>query len=468
MTINVFQENPFVWTRPPENDDELWEFVYTLWNIQIPRTKVCRDHIDPFTAFADAFFARHPVSVWKASRGFGGKTTLLGVLAATEAAALGAWVTILGGSAAQSMRVTEVIQTEALASPRCPPNLLMKDPTRFETDFVNGAWVRALMASQRSVRGPHPQRLRLDEIDEMEMEILEAAQGQPTTRKGVDTQTVMSSTHQYPDKTMTAILKRAVEKGWPIPQWCYKETIEPHGWLPQIDVSRKRMEVTQRMWDTEYDLQEPSFDGRAIDTDKLELVFDHKLGVFDGKPGEYIEIEAPDPKARYATGVDWAKKQDWTVIATFRHAHPDSGKWRMVAFERMGRMPWPEMVKRLDLRLQRYKRGAAAHDATGIGDVVGDLIEADVNDVVLTGRTRDSLWSEWIGGIESLDVEMPRIEWMYEEHKYVTMDDLFGKGHTPDSFAAGAIGWGLRKLFLRPQLASIVSFEREASPWEIV
>jgi hypothetical protein len=34
------------------------------------------------------------------------------------------------------------------------------------------------MASQASVRGPHPHRLRLDEVDEMALDIFDAAMGQ--------------------------------------------------------------------------------------------------------------------------------------------------------------------------------------------------------------------------------------------------------------------------------------------------
>ena len=36
-----------------------------------------------------------------------------------------------------------------------------------------------LTASQKSVRGPHPPSLLLDEIDEMDLEIFDAALGQP-------------------------------------------------------------------------------------------------------------------------------------------------------------------------------------------------------------------------------------------------------------------------------------------------
>jgi len=40
-------------------------------------------------------------------------------------------------------------------------------------------------------------------------------------------QTVASSTHHNAVGTMTEILKRAAEKGWPVYKWCYRETLKP-------------------------------------------------------------------------------------------------------------------------------------------------------------------------------------------------------------------------------------------------
>ena len=160
--------------RPPQDDDELWWYVKAVWGVEIPRKRICEGHKSPFEAFANAYFCRDPISVWKASRGFGGKSTMLGMLTIMEATTLGAQVTVLGGSASQSTRVHEVTH-EAWYSARAPKHLLSGDPTRFHTRLTNGAWILALMASQKSVRGPHPQRLRLDEVDEMEIPIFEAA-----------------------------------------------------------------------------------------------------------------------------------------------------------------------------------------------------------------------------------------------------------------------------------------------------
>ena len=91
--------------RPPQTPTELWWAVYGMWGIKIPTQRVCPHHRAPFEAFANAYFAIDPVSVWWASRGFGGKSFLLSVLALSEATWLGANISLLGGSGAQSLNV---------------------------------------------------------------------------------------------------------------------------------------------------------------------------------------------------------------------------------------------------------------------------------------------------------------------------------------------------------------------------
>lgn len=477
--------------RLPRDDDELWWTVKALWGFGIPRTKVCPNHVAPFTAFADAYFARSNVAVWKASRGFGGKTNTLSTLVLTEAALLGAQTTILGGSGAQSLNVHNTTK-EAWAHHWAPRNLLDDEPTKYDTQMNHGGSIRSLTASQTSVRGPHPQRLRLDEIDEMDVEILHAAQGQPMRKRRrfgmVETQTVMSSTHQYPDGTMTAMLAMAKEKEWPVFEWCWRETSNPiDGWLTADEVERKRGEIPQAMWDAEYDLQEPSFEGRAMDSDKVEAAFNTFWNHLPGEGEEYtyeddeVFIEGPQDDRRYVTGVDWAKENDWTIIATF-DATDDDG-WICVAWKKVGRLPWPVMTRMAYDRWRTYG-GTLVHDSTGVGDVVhDDLVEyledefghnsfeaqkwmKSLDDVILGGgRARHDLFSDYIAGIESGAIMYPRIAHAYDEHRFCRVDDLYGSGHPPDSVIAGAVAWKHRESE-KPTRVLPITLARE-SPWTL-
>lgn len=436
----VALEQQLVFHRWPTDDDELWNFVATIWGIEIPRVRVCSNHVAPFEAFADAFFARHPISIWKASRGLGGKSMLLATLTQTEMVALEADCTILAGSGAQSASVHAYMQ-KAWNAPLAPRELLASDPSKYATLLRNGGRVRALMASQTSARGPHPQRLRMDEIDEMDLMLLDAALGQPMSSPAVPSQTVLSSTHHHPDGTFTEILQRAKAQGFPIFEWCYRECLKPHGWLDQAEVDLKRATVTSAMFSVEYELQEPTGEARAIDAESVKAMFDESLGRHEGALREYLEFEEPQPGATYATGADWARKTDWTVIVTLR---TDVTPYRLVAFERMRRLPWPQMVERLNARVTRYP-GSAAHDATGLGDVVAGYLTVPVEDIMLVARLRSDIFSEYIAGIERKDLLAPMIESMEAEHRYATNDDLYGSGHPPDTFVAGALAYRAAK-----------------------
>jgi len=421
---------------PITTEEELGEFVRLAWGVEFPRTRVCAKHSTPWQAFCDAYFARYPVIVVHGSRGLAGKSFLLAVLGLTEAVTLGANVNVLGGSGEQSRRVLDHMR-ERWAFENAP-RYLLKGEARSATRLANGARIEALLASQASVRGPHPSRLRLDEIDEMDLSILDAAMGQPMEKNGVRAQTVMSSTRQYADGTMTEILRRAAEKGWPVHEICYRENLQPHGWLTQAQVAQKRGEVTAAMWRTEYELQEPSPESRAIQPAAVEDLFDRSLGEFEGRPHEYIEIEPPLRSADYATGADWARSKDWTVIVTLR---TDLRPMRCVAWERTGRLDWPVMVGRYNERRSRYP-GAGLHDGTGIGDVV----ESYVGDTgfVMVGQARADLLTEYIAAIERREIRYPLIRWACNEHKYASREDVYAGGgahHLPDSVSAGALAW---------------------------
>lgn len=415
-------------TSLPQNDEQLKVYLWDRFQIRIPDTQVCPNHTTPFRAFADAYFARFPVTVWKASRGLGGKSYLLALLGHCEADTLRAEVTILGGSGEQALRVLEYLQKFSGD----------EENTKRRTDYSGGGKVTALMASSKSARGPHPQRMRLDEVDEMELKILDAAMGQPMGTATIAKQTVMSSTHHYADATFTEVMKRAGEKGWPIYEWCYKETsAEPDGWLTLAEIESKRGDVTASMWAAEYDLQEPSPEDRAILPEKVDLCFRKELGEFEGKLGETITIEEPVSGATYATGCDWAKKKDFTIIDTLR---TDVRPMRRVCWTRTGRLPWPMMVAKFDGQVSKYK-GPACHDATGVGDVADDYKAVSAEAVILTGQTRGDVFTQYIAAIEGEHIVSPKILYCEGEHRYCTNDDLGGKGHPPDSFVAGAMAY---------------------------
>lgn len=399
--------------------------------------RVCPHHCSPWDVFRAAYFAEHPVVVLKASRGFGGKTTLLGLLAVCLGATLKADVTVLGGSGGQSARVMKAM-LQFWSAVNAPRHVLRSDPGRMRTVFEWGNEIEALTASQRSVRSPHPQRLLLDEVDEMDIDIFNAAMGQTMSARGIPASTLVSSTHQNPAGTMTAVLKMAAEKGWPVMEYCWRETVEPHGWLLLAEVERKRTEMTEAMWRTEVELQEPSASGLAITREAVEVMFDTALGETDGEAGRDEEFEAPAKSGVYAHGADWGKRHDFSAIPTLR---TDCAPWRFVALYRDRRKPYHLMAPQLNFRLDRYG-GTAAHDANGVGEAVGEHLTHEVEGYTQwVGAPRHVLFNEYINAIERGRVKAPRSLPWYNAHKWVTNNDLYGTGHPPDEFVGCALAY---------------------------
>ena len=147
----------------------LAEFVYYAFGVRIPNVHVCEHHVTPWEALCQAYFAWAPITVWKASRGLGGKSYLLALLGVLEAVTLSSDVNILGGSGQQSKNVLRY--SGMFFNYHDAPKGYLASEVKTETRLTNGALIMALTASQKSVRGPHIPRLRLDEIDEMDLNI---------------------------------------------------------------------------------------------------------------------------------------------------------------------------------------------------------------------------------------------------------------------------------------------------------
>lgn len=466
----------------PTTDDELWEATRKYTGLEIVREACCSEHVAPFRAFADSYFARYPIILVQASRGFGGKSILLAALAMMEAITYGAGITLLGGSGEQSRRVHEYQTGENdnvidsfWDSPHAPRELIDGDLSTYRTRLLNGARIDVLTASSRSVHGPHPQRLRMDEIDEMALDIFDAALGQPMSARGIASQTLAMSTHYYPKGTMTEAKKRAAEQGWPFYEWCYRENLESNGgWLPEAEVESKKTVVTKQMWETEYENQEPSIDGRAFITERIEQMFNKALGEYEGRLDKLYIFEEYNRFHKYVIAADWAKDVDFSIIQVWRY---DVIPYRVVAWIRTARREWPDMIgEYIDLK-NRYninrKHGVAIHDETGLGKVIHDFLPRDSIGEQMVGANRKALLNDYILGVENNEIEAPRITYAYSEHKYATLDDLFsssGKHHLPDTVSSSALAYrAVTEALKKPSAADIAGLgevENYQSLWE--
>lgn len=443
--------------RGPKTDDELWWLIKALWGIEMPRKSVCPGHISPFEALAHAYFAKDPnFAVWYASRG-SGKSLALAVLGATKNAVMDANVTILGGSMTQSQNVSAHIKNLYETGPNAPVHALRggsleKGFTVTQLTLDSGKWVRPIPASQTTVRGPHPPLQLLDEVDEMDEAIFNASLGQAMQQLNIhgqvlDEYIVASSTWQNPIGTFTNLIDKARREGLPIFTWCWRELLEENGgWMSRSFIERKKRAVSEEMWRTEYELNEPSGTSRAIDLDAVEEYFanygkplreEHATGDRD----DFWVWEEPEPNGMYAAGADWAKEKDKTVLAVVRYdVHPR----KLVALRRMSKMRYPIMTGAFDTLVKDY-RAVAQHDKTGVGNAINDYLSDDAaRGFVMVGRARSQMFVDYIADFEKGGYRLPRdVEMFYRAHRGATTADVYAphkwNSHTPDDLVAMAM-----------------------------
>lgn len=455
----------FLLSRLPETDDELYYAVQALWGVVIPRHKVCEQHVSPFQAFRDAYFAENTIdpdspvqsiALWHGSRGLSGKSFMLSVLGITEAFLLGTKVNLLGGSLNQSNTIHEHMR-EAMEHHNAP-RWMVETESNTRIRLSNKAVIKPLTASQKTVRGPHPSRILLDEIDEMELEILDAALGQPMAQKAYNGEiikpyTVMCSTWQNPDGTFTEIMKRAHDKRIPTYAWCYEDTANPiDGWLTQEAIAEKKASIPQEMWRVEYELGEPSIGNRAFVTEFVDKTFTLDVAPISEKvyrDFEELVFEEPIRDAKYVAAADWAKESDYTVIMV---ARVDKHPREVVYYLKVNRQPYPVMIRYFHEAIKKY-HAMAIHDATGLGNVINDLMEdmgIPARKFIMSGTKRADMLTEFVSSIEKDSWRAPKrlmhspggLKSAYSEMKFCRVGDLYSSAmeyHLPDSVCAWAL-----------------------------
>jgi len=261
--------------------EELLDFVEAFWGLKIPRVKVCPEHNPPAEYVVAAFFEKVQNCVCWANRG-GGKT-LNGALATWLDAIFkaGCETKILGGSLEQSQKMYAHIKERFATAPFI--SLIKGEMLKTFTSMVGDGSIQILTASSKSVRGPHPQKLKLDEVDEMAPEIYEAALFIPQSAKGIKASIQIYSTMHKSFGLMNRVITEAHQSGYRIFKWCIFDVMErcqgrdcqvcplwedcqgkakkADGFIRIEDAITKKRMVSKAAWDSEALCLMPSQEG---------------------------------------------------------------------------------------------------------------------------------------------------------------------------------------------------------------
>ena len=220
----------------PKTSNQLRRWIRDYTGLQIPDKPVCTDHQSPWECFETIHLRRPSIALILGSRGSGKS-----FLSALDTHLTSRWdpnhgTRVLGGSKAQSAQIYRALRDiatrhegrkggdfEAIAR-------LSKD----RATYVNGSEVEILAASPTSVRGPHVPSLKLDEIDEMDVDIRESAMGMCLGRKAsgrgkkdrLSASVVMTSTCHRIQGPMSKLIDRAMDGFFPLFTMCVFEVLE--------------------------------------------------------------------------------------------------------------------------------------------------------------------------------------------------------------------------------------------------
>ena len=214
----------------PTTKQMLKNYVKVFLGENIPDRKICPEHNAPLdylwhsfkTDFADSPPANADAAVW-ANRG-GGKTDIAAVAMLLDCIFKPACqVRILAGSGEQAGRMYDYLT--GFIHKRYAD--LLAGPIRKEKCcFVNGSAVEVLTQSQTSVRGLHVQKLRCDEVELFDPDVLSAAKFTTMSKNGLVPAIESISTMHKPFGIMQKIIAAAEQNNTPVFKWCIWETIE--------------------------------------------------------------------------------------------------------------------------------------------------------------------------------------------------------------------------------------------------
>ncbi len=203
------------------------EFLAALQVAVVGTKHLCNnpDHVPQFRPVADVLIGLIGDYVIWACRA-GSKTFLFGGLDSwVKSCSKARYETrILGGSLEQSLLSYEAMKI--FRDETDPMNARISgDILQSKTTFLNKSKVSILAASIKSVRGPHPQSLKLDEVDEIETNVYNAALSQPLSKFGHKSVLGMFSTNHNIMGQMDKALAKAKESGTNIYKYCVWECL---------------------------------------------------------------------------------------------------------------------------------------------------------------------------------------------------------------------------------------------------
>ena len=213
--------------RGPQPNDDLQMWIWVVLGIWLPNRSICDGHCSQLTFFQDVYLEQSlDVILWAAR--LWGKSFLAGMLCWLKARYNSLWeANICAGSAAQAGRVYKATDLFWRATDNIQGRaILRKEPLKTYTQFLNGSIFEITTSSTKSQRGPHPNYLIADEIDEMDVDVMNSAMDQTIDQHGHKATNILMSTMHKPGGLMGHWVDNAEIRGYELYISCILEAME--------------------------------------------------------------------------------------------------------------------------------------------------------------------------------------------------------------------------------------------------
>jgi len=225
----------------PESVAELDLYVRTHFGITLPWRAACPDHDAPLTFLAEAFFFDFPEilardglrpvqkAIVMGSRK-SGKTLTMAVLHMLNSTFKpGCSTAHVGPIQIQGQRCYQYF-TGFLSRPAFAQTF--KSSLISMTRLHNGSTVEILSGSVKSVSGPTPQKLSVDEFDQWDYDTFQTAIQMTVPSATAAAQTWLTSTRYNATGLLSQVLPLAAEQGYTVYRWCEWDTAQPYPHCP--------------------------------------------------------------------------------------------------------------------------------------------------------------------------------------------------------------------------------------------
>ena len=263
--------------------------------------------------------------------------------------------------------------------------------SKLRVEAVTGATIEFKSADKPdNLRGEGVDFLIADEAAEIDQYAYENAL-RPTLTDSEDSRMIAISTPKGRG-WFFEFYQRGRSDDWP-EYAAFTGTTRENPFINQSDVDDAKRELPDRVFRQEY----------------LAEFIDETGGVFEGLDEHLFtatyELEDFDGDPPYATGVDFARHQDYRVICTL-----DAGG-NVVQFDRAQHETWPEIQDRVVAVAESYP-GVVAVDASRDNKIVADLEAAgvDIEPVQFSPSRKRELIENLITAIENGELTAPEID----------------------------------------------------------